>query len=80
MVQSSIRICKRNKLNTVAPYFSLKNEIQLMNKLDSPLVQWLNHNLATASFNTIHTWDIAENNGTFIHEINAKDESGRQND
>ncbi len=51
-----------------------------MNKLDSPLVQWLNHDLATASFNTIHTWDIAENNGTFIHEINAKDESGRQNE
>ena len=80
MVQSSIRICKRNKLNTVAPYFSFKNEIELMNKLDSPLVQWLNDNLATASFKTIHIWDIVENNGTFIYEINAKDESGRQND
>lgn len=51
-----------------------------MNKLDSPLVQLLNGNLATPLFNTIHIWGIVENNGTFIYEINAKDESGRQND
>ena len=76
IAQSSIRIWKRNKLSTVTPYFSLKNEIKLVDKLDSPLVQLPNGHLAAASFNTIHIWDIVENNGTLIHELSAKDESG----
>jgi WD40 repeat protein len=73
IAQSSIRIWKRNKLNTLAPYFSLKNEIKLVDKLDSPLVQLPNGNLAAASFNTILIWDIVESNGTLLHELNAKE-------